>query len=148
MSLEPGESYSSPTLYGASTDNGLSALSGAFHGYIRSFLTDRRVINKVKTVHFNTWEAVYFDLSFDRLCELADSAAEVGVERFVLDDGWFKNRKSDSAGLGDWFVDETVLWAPSAKGRSSIFAVGLAPRPGSSTMPMFQKKGAGGACGA
>jgi alpha-galactosidase len=109
MSLEPGESYCSPTLYGASADNGLSALSGAFHGYIRSSLTDRRVVNKVKPVHFNTWEAVYFDLSFDRLCELADSAAEVGVERFVLDDGWFKNRKSDSAGLGDWFVDETVF---------------------------------------
>ena len=109
MSLEPGESYCSPTLYGASTDNGLSALSGAFHGYIRSSLTDRRVVNKVKPVHFNTWEAVYFDLSFDRLCELADSAAEVGVERFVLDDGWFSNRRSDSAGLGDWFVDETVF---------------------------------------
>jgi alpha-galactosidase len=52
---------------------------------------------------------MYFDLSMSRLCQLADEAAAVGVERFVLDDGWFKGRKSDSAGLGDWTVDETVF---------------------------------------
>jgi alpha-galactosidase len=60
-------------------------------------------------VHFNTWEAVYFDLSLERLCTLADRAADVGVERFVLDDGWFKNRKSDAAGLGDWTVDKNAF---------------------------------------
>ena len=64
---------------------------------------------KAKPVHFNTWEAMYFDLSLERLQALADSAAELGVERFVLDDGWFKNRKSDRAGLGDWTVEETVF---------------------------------------
>ncbi|MDE0785468.1 MAG: alpha-galactosidase [Porticoccaceae bacterium] len=109
MSLEPGQMYCSPILFGASTAHGLSALSASFHGFVRSTLTDQRVASKARPVHFNTWEAVYFDLSFDRLCELADSAAEVGTERFVLDDGWFKNRKSDSAGLGDWFVDEVVF---------------------------------------
>jgi len=109
LSLEPGQMYCSPMLFGASTAHGLSALSASFHGYVRSCLTDQRVASKARPVHFNTWEAVYFDLSFDRLCELADSAAEVGAERFVLDDGWFKNRKSDSAGLGDWFVDDTVF---------------------------------------
>ena len=109
MSLEPGEKYCSPTLYGTSTDHGFSAISESFHGYVRASLTDKRVRNKVRPVHFNTWEAVYFDLSYDRLCELADVAAEVGAERFVLDDGWFKNRKSDKAGLGDWFVDNTVF---------------------------------------
>ena len=109
MSLEPGEKYCSPTLYGISTAHGFSAISESFHGYVRASLTDKRVRNKVRPVHFNTWEAVYFDLSYDRLCELADVAAEVGAERFVLDDGWFKNRKSDKAGLGDWFVDNTVF---------------------------------------
>ena len=109
MSLEPGEKYCSPTLYGTSTAHGFSAISESFHGYVRASLTDKRVRNKVRPVHFNTWEAVYFDLSYDRLCELADLAAEVGAERFVLDDGWFKNRKSDKAGLGDWFVDNTVF---------------------------------------
>ena len=57
----------------------------------------------------NTWEAVYFDHNLTTLIELADSAAELGVERFVLDDGWFRGRRDDNAGLGDWYVDET-LW--------------------------------------
>jgi alpha-galactosidase len=54
------------------------------------------------------WEAVYFDHRLDRLLALADAAAEVGVERFVLDDGWFRHRRDDHAGLGDWYVDEQV----------------------------------------
>jgi alpha-galactosidase len=56
----------------------------------------------------NTWEAVYFDHDLDRLLALARTAARIGVERFVLDDGWFRHRRDDTAGLGDWFVDEGV----------------------------------------
>ena len=56
----------------------------------------------------NTWEAVYFDHDLDTLAALAERAAAVGVERFVLDDGWFRGRRDDTAGLGDWFVDEGV----------------------------------------
>ncbi|MFC6713706.1 alpha-galactosidase [Branchiibius cervicis] len=56
----------------------------------------------------NTWEAVYFDQDLDTLSTLADRAARVGAERFVLDDGWFRGRRDDTAGLGDWFVDEQV----------------------------------------
>jgi alpha-galactosidase len=59
-------------------------------------------------VVLNTWEAIYFDHRLDRLKALADTAAELGVERFVLDDGWFRHRRDDTAGLGDWFVDEGV----------------------------------------
>ncbi len=109
MSLEPGESYCSPVLYGARTHDGFSGLSRCFHRYVRRHLTDERITANLKPVHFNTWEAMYFDLSTDKLCALADEAAAVGVERFVLDDGWFRNRNSDAAGLGDWFVDEAVF---------------------------------------
>ncbi|MDM4777904.1 alpha-galactosidase, partial [Micromonospora sp. b486] len=56
----------------------------------------------------NVWEAVYFGHELDRLRALADAAAEVGVERFVLDDGWFRGRRHDQAGLGDWWVDGEV----------------------------------------
>ena len=56
----------------------------------------------------NTWEAVYFDHDLDRLTELARLGAEIGVERYVLDDGWFRHRRDDTAGLGDWYVDEGV----------------------------------------
>ncbi|MGB1868719.1 MAG: alpha-galactosidase [Porticoccaceae bacterium] len=109
LSLEPGESYCSPCLYGVSTELGLSDLSRCFHGYVRTQLTDQRMAGKQKAVHFNTWEAMYFDLSEERLRILAKGAAEVGAERFVLDDGWFKHRRSDSAGLGDWWVDTALF---------------------------------------
>lgn len=56
-------------------------------------------------VHLNTWEALYFDHSEEALFDLASKAAALGVERFVLDDGWFKGRKNDTAGLGDWTPD-------------------------------------------
>jgi alpha-galactosidase len=59
-------------------------------------------------VTLNTWEAVYFDHSLEKLTALADAAAGVGVERYVLDDGWFTGRRDDTAGLGDWFVDEKI----------------------------------------
>lgn len=109
LSLDSGESYRSPNLYGVHTERGFTSLSQCFHRYVRTELTAERVRGKPKPVHFNTWEAMYFDLSLDRLCRLADEAADVGVERFVLDDGWFRNRRSDAAGLGDWYVDETVF---------------------------------------
>jgi alpha-galactosidase len=64
---------------------------------------------KPRPVVLNTWEAVYFDHNLSTLIELADSAAELGVDRFVLDDGWFRGRREDHAGLGDWYVDES-LW--------------------------------------
>ena len=56
----------------------------------------------------NVWEAVYFDHDLDRLLELAERAAAVGVERYVLDDGWFGARRNDRAGLGDWVVSPDV----------------------------------------
>jgi alpha-galactosidase len=59
-------------------------------------------------VTLNVWEAVYFDHDVARLSALADRAARIGVERFVLDDGWFRHRRDATAGLGDWFVDEDV----------------------------------------
>jgi len=103
--LAPGEGYSSPQLFLAWSDHGLNGISDCFHAYVRSrpqhVTTDRPVL-------LNTWEAVYFDHDLDRLKALADSAAEVGAERFVLDDGWFRHRRDDTAGLGDWYVDETV----------------------------------------
>ncbi|HEU4421057.1 MAG TPA: alpha-galactosidase [Pilimelia sp.] len=102
--LTPGESYASPWLYG-SHGEGLDELSARFHGYLRARPQHPRT---PRPVTLNTWEAVYFDQDLDRLTALADAAAEVGVERFVLDDGWFRGRRDDRAGLGDWYVDDAV----------------------------------------
>lgn len=102
--LAPGESYASPWLYGTYGD-GLDALAGRFHALLRARPHHPRT---PRPVTLNVWEAVYFDHSPARLTELADLAAAVGVERFVVDDGWFRGRRDDTAGLGDWFVDEAV----------------------------------------
>ena len=104
--LQPGESYTTPALFAAYSDRGLDGISEAFYSWFRS---RPHHVGTPRPVVLNTWEAVYFDHSLDTLIELAGSAAELGVERFVLDDGWFRGRRSDNAGLGDWYVDET-LW--------------------------------------
>lgn len=102
--LEPGKSLSSAWVIG-SWGEGLSQLSHRFHDEWRRRPRHPR---RPRPVTLNTWEAVYFDHSLERLTALADAAVGVGVERFVLDDGWFAGRRDDTQGLGDWHVDETV----------------------------------------
>ncbi|QUH01996.1 alpha-galactosidase [Saccharopolyspora erythraea] len=103
--LPAGEEYASPWFYAAYSPRGLDGISAGFHHWLRSRPEHPR---SSRPVVLNTWEAVYFDHELDRLRELADVAARVGVERFVLDDGWFRHRRDDQAGLGDWYVDEQV----------------------------------------
>lgn len=104
VTLRSGESYSSPWLY-ASYGTGMDELAGRFHAMLRSRPTHPA---SPRPVTFNVWEAVYFDQRADRVHKLAELAAKVGAERFVLDDGWFSGRRSDTAGLGDWYVDKEV----------------------------------------
>ena len=105
VSISPGGFYRAPTLYLVYSSDGLQSMSQRFHRYIRSRPGHPR---RPRPVTLNTWEAVYFDHDIDRLSRLADVAASVGIERFVLDDGWFHLRRNDRAGLGDWWVDPAV----------------------------------------
>ncbi|RBM17817.1 alpha-galactosidase [Streptomyces sp. PT12] len=104
LALGAGESYTTPWVYG-SWGRGLDELAARFHGYLRGREGHPRT---PRPVTLNVWEAVYFDHDLGKLTKLADLAAEVGAERFVLDDGWFRGRRHDRAGLGDWYVDEGV----------------------------------------
>jgi alpha-galactosidase len=104
VALADGETYTGPWIYGAH-GTGLDAVAARFHNHLRGRPHHPR---RPRPVVMNTWEAVYFDHDLDRLVELARLGAEVGVERYVLDDGWFRHRRNDRAGLGDWYVDETV----------------------------------------
>jgi alpha-galactosidase len=108
MILAPNESYVSPTLYTAYSNDGFSGLSHCFHQYVRQSLITEKVRLKPRPVHYNTWEGIYFDHDVAVLQSLATQAADIGAERFVLDDGWFKGRRGDFAGLGDWTVDREV----------------------------------------
>lgn len=108
MRMAPGQTYASPKLYAAYSDAGLSGLSRGYHDWMRARPEHARLRAKPRPVHYNTWEAVYFDHDQETLAKLVDAAAAIGAERFVLDDGWFKGRRDDTAGLGDWFVDEAI----------------------------------------
>ncbi|MEV4618427.1 alpha-galactosidase [Asanoa sp. NPDC049573] len=103
--LAPSESYTTPVGYFAWSDRGLDDLSARLHRMVRDRPSHPR---SPRPLTLNVWEAVYFDHDLDRLTALADLAARVGVERFVLDDGWFPGRRDDTAGLGDWVVDPAV----------------------------------------
>lgn len=103
--LAPGDEYVAPPLYAAYSPAGLDGLGTSYHRFVRDRPSHPRT---PRPVVLNTWEAVYFDHRLERLTDLADVAARLGVERFVLDDGWFRHRRDDTAGLGDWYVAEDV----------------------------------------
>lgn len=98
--LGQGEQYLGPWVY-ASHGEGLDGVAARFHDWMRARPQHPA---SPRPVTLNVWEAVYFDHRLDKLLELVDRASEVGVERFVLDDGWFGGRRDDTAGLGDWWV--------------------------------------------
>lgn len=106
--LAPGEAASTPAAHIALAPD-RSALAQAFHTHLRAEILPARAAWGERKVHLNSWEALGFDLSQEGLIALAESAASLGIERFVLDDGWFGGRRDDTTSLGDWFVSPEVL---------------------------------------
>ena len=102
VSLARGDRYETPWFY-ASHGEGFDELSARFHKRLRGRSGHP---STARPVTMNSWEAVYFAQSPEAMIELAEAAAGLGVERFVLDDGWFRGRADASSSLGDWFVDE------------------------------------------
>ena len=105
--LEPGGSYSTPEVFATYSQNGLTPASLNFHRNVRANLP-KQSNSASRKVLLNTWEAVYFDHDEEKLKNLAELAASVGVERFVLDDGWFAGRRNDKTSLGDWWVSPEI----------------------------------------
>ena len=102
------ESYFAPRVICAFSNEGIDGVSHRLHSQQRSRPNHPTNI-RPRPVTLNVWEAVYFDHNLEKLTELAQVAGEIGVERFVLDDGWFGSRRDDSSGLGDWSVS-TDVW--------------------------------------
>ena len=121
--LAPGESVATPDLLVTCSDEGANGVAWAFHRAIRSRVSWPGGSMKPRPVHLNTWEGFYFDHDLDALKELADAAAEIGVERFVLDDGWFHRRDDDTSSLGDWWPDERKY--PNGLGPLASHVTGL-----------------------
>lgn len=106
--LEPGATYDAPEVCFAYSASGLDGMAARFHTWLRTMPGRVNPLTNPRPFTLNTWEAVYFNHDEATLHRLADRAAAVGVERFVLDDGWFHLRRDDTKGLGDWWVDPAV----------------------------------------
>ncbi|MGH9614707.1 MAG: alpha-galactosidase [Bryobacteraceae bacterium] len=103
--LKPGEKLDTPPFYGGFTDGGLGEASRMLHRFERESILPRGLDAKLRPVLYNSWEATEFNVNQQGQEALARKAAKLGVERFVMDDGWFGERNNDHAGLGDWFVN-------------------------------------------
>ena len=101
VSLAAGESLETPVSAGLFTEGGFGAASRAWHAYIIDHVLPSP--GEARPVLYNSWEATAFDVSLDGQCRLADRAASLGAELFVMDDGWFGARTGDRSGLGDWW---------------------------------------------
>ena len=103
--LKANEIYEAPALFAVYSNEGLDGVSAAFHSHLRA-----RVIHpkRPRPLTLNMWEALYFDHDEVKIKKLVDVAAEIGIERVVLDDGWFHSRRNDRSGLGDWVIDPAV----------------------------------------
>ncbi len=107
--LEPGESFTTPEAIVIWTADGLGAMSHAFHDLYGRRLARGRWRDRPRPIVLNNWEATYFDFDADRLVDIAARAKDLGIELFVLDDGWFGHRDADDSSLGDWVVDRRKL---------------------------------------
>lgn len=107
--LNPGEIFTAPEAILVYSSKGLNAMSQTFHQLFRKRLARGKWREKDRPVLINNWEATYFDFDEEKLVSIAKKAFDVGIELFVLDDGWFGERENDCAGLGDWHVNPKRL---------------------------------------
>ncbi len=103
--LEPGASFETPQAILSFSDEGCNGLSDRFHRFVNAHIVPAHYREKPRPIAFNSWEALMFDINEKRLGKLAKQAASLGMELFVIDDGWFVGRGDDTAGLGDWQLD-------------------------------------------
>jgi len=103
--LQPGEQLETPPFYGGFTDHGFGEASRLLHRFTRESVLPGGLSAKPRPVLYNSWEATEFNVDEPGQKVLAEKAAKIGAERFVMDDGWFGARNDDHAGLGDWYVN-------------------------------------------
>lgn len=107
--LNPGEDFVTPEAVLTYTDSGLNQMSQNFHNVFRHRLGKSEIRNKPRPIVINNWEATYFDFNEEKLFSIIDSCSGLGIDTFVLDDGWFGKRNDDRSSLGDWFVNREKL---------------------------------------
>jgi len=123
--LDPGETLTSPEAVLVYSDSGFNGMSQVFHSLYRTRLARGFWRDRSRPVLLNSWEGVYFDFNEDKLLSVAEKAADLGVELFVLDDGWFGKRNSDNCSLGDWVANPEKLPAGLSGLSEKVHALGL-----------------------
>lgn len=104
--LPAGNEFQTPEVLMVYSDQGLNKMSQAFHSIIHDRIMRSKYKDQVRPIVVNNWEATYFDFDEEKLKPIVDKAKELGIEMFVLDDGWFGHRDDDNSSLGDWQVYE------------------------------------------
>lgn len=107
--LESKQEFQTPEVVMAYSPNGLTGMSHIYHDLYRERLARGSYRDKERPILINNWEATYFDFDNEKIKEIAKEASDLGIELFVLDDGWFGERNSDDSSLGDWFVNENKI---------------------------------------
>jgi len=107
--LEPGEVFQAPEVVMVYSSEGLGEMSRTYHRLYRKRLCRGNFRDKLRPILVNNWEATYFNFNADKIEDIAKVGKELGIELFVLDDGWFGKRDSDNSSLGDWTVDKNKL---------------------------------------
>ena len=123
--LGKGESFQTPEMVMVYSEAGLNGMSQIFHKLYRTRLARGTWRDKVRPILINSWEAFYFDFDAPKLLGLADAATDLGMELFVLDDGWFGKRDDSTSSLGDWYPNEEKLKGTLKELAEKINAKGL-----------------------
>lgn len=104
--LHGGESFEAPAVYAGYSDGGFEKMTHTMHQFSRRQMMPKELAEKELPILYNSWYSTTFSVKCEEQIDLARRAAKMGVEMFVVDDGWFVGRNDDTAGLGDWYVDE------------------------------------------
>ncbi|WP_274641491.1 alpha-galactosidase [Streptococcus equinus] len=123
--LSAGDSFETPVALMTFSNQGLGKLTQESQLFIQDHIMPKQFAHAERPILINNWEATYFDFKKEKLLDLADEASKLGIELFVLDDGWFGNRFDDNRALGDWVVNEEKLGGPLNDLIAEVHAKGL-----------------------
>lgn len=123
--IQPQEVFEGPEVVMAFTANGLTGLTHLYHDFYRTNLCRSKFVHAQRPILINSWEAVFMDFDDQKLIEIAKAAKNMGVDLFVMDDGWFGKRDDDNSGLGDWYVNENKIKCGLNKLVEQINALGM-----------------------
>ena len=107
--LKSGEDFEAPEAIMTYSDKGFSGMSAGLHNFVLNHVVREKWARHERPILLNSWEAAYFDINEKKLLKLAKAGKEVGIELFVMDDGWFGERNDDTSSLGDWTANKKKL---------------------------------------